>query len=99
MAAPTDDDIPTQLGALLGKEVKQIRKTEEEPPRVSVIDVATLVTGKDARKTAQDIGFVRERYPEVFQTLGLYKFAGRRQRDTPVATVKEIVEIVLGSAQ
>ena len=53
------DDIPAQLGALLGN-----------PPRVSVIDVGVLVTGKDARKTAQDIGFVKDLYPDVAQNLG-----------------------------
>ena len=48
--------------------------TDETPPRISVIDVVTLVTGKDARKTARDFGFVRGRYPEVAQNLGLFKF-------------------------
>ena len=46
-----------QLATLLGKEgAVSIRKTEETPPRISVIDVAILATGKDARKTAQDVG-------------------------------------------
>jgi hypothetical protein len=72
-----------------------IRKTEETPPRISVIDVAILVTGKDARKTAQDVGYVKERYPEVAQNLGLFKFPGRRQRETPVANIRGAVELVL----
>ena len=46
--------------------------TDESPPRLAMIDVATIVTGKDARKTAQDIGFVTDRHPEVAQNLGLY---------------------------
>ena len=33
MAAPSGDDIPVQLAALLGKEVVRIRKTDETPPR------------------------------------------------------------------
>ena len=37
MAASSADDIPTQLAALLGKEVVQIRKTDETPPRVIMI--------------------------------------------------------------
>ena len=60
-----------------------------------MIDVATIVTGKDARKTAQDIGFVTDRHPEVAQNLGLYKFNCRRHRDTHVAMVRDIIEIIL----
>ena len=52
MAASSGGDILEQLATLLGKEAVRIRKTEEERPRISVIDVATLVTGKDARKAA-----------------------------------------------
>ena len=95
MAAASGDNILTQLGSLLGKEVVSLRTTDESPPRVAVIDVATMVTGKDARKTAQDIGFVRDRHPEVAQNLGLYKFNGRRQRNTHVATARGIIEIIL----
>ena len=62
MAASSGGDILAQLAALLGKEAVRIRKTEEERPRISVIDVATLVTGKDARKAAQDVGFVKKHY-------------------------------------
>ncbi len=89
-------DIRQQLATLLGREtVGPIRKTDEEPPRVSVIDVATLVTGKDARKAAQDVGFVKDRYPEVAQNLGLFKFPGRAQRNTPVATCRGVVELIM----
>jgi hypothetical protein len=85
-----------QLATLLGRGgAVSIRKTDETPPRLSVIDVAILVTGKDARKTAQDIGYVKERYPEVAQNLGLFKFPGRRQRETPVANIRGAVELVL----
>ena len=95
MAASSGGDILAQLAALLGKEAVRIRKTEEERPRISVIDVATLVTGKDARKAAQDVGFVKTRYPEVAQNLGLFKFSGRAQRNTPVATCRGVVELVM----
>ena len=95
MVASSGGDILAQLTALLGKEAARIRKTEEEPPRISVIDVATLVTGKDARKAAQDVGFMKNRYPEVAQNLGLFKFSGRAQRNTPVATCRGVVELVM----
>ena len=99
MAASSGDDIPTQLAALLGRETVRIRKTDEEPPRISVIDVAVVITGKDARKAAQDISFVKERHPDVAQILGHVKFADARgrkgQKDTPVTDARGIVEILM----
>ena len=44
MAASSGDDVTTQLAALLGKEKVRIRKTDDKLPRVSVIDVAVLIT-------------------------------------------------------
>ena len=89
-------NIQRQLAALLGKSiVTEIRKTNEEPPRVSVIDVAAAITGKDANKASQDIGVIKERHPEVAQNLGYFKFAGRGQKNTPVGNARGIVEIVM----
>ena len=89
------DDIPTRLAALLGRETVQLRKTDETPPRISVLEVGGAVTGKNAKKAAQDVGFVQERHPDVTQILGHVKFPdskGRKgQRDTPVADVQGIV--------
>ncbi len=87
MAAASGDDIPAQLATLLGKEAVQIRKTDETPSRISVVDVAVVITGKDARKAAQDIGFVKERHPDVAQILGHRTVRQRdrgaeRQRDS-----------------
>ena len=70
MAASSGDDVPTHLAALLGKEVVQIRKTDDAPPRVSVIVGAVLITNKIARKAAQDVATVKEHYPDVAQNLG-----------------------------
>jgi hypothetical protein len=89
-------DIPQQLAALLGRDnVAQIRKTDETPPRISVIDVATLITGKRARNAARDVGFVQERYPEVAQKLSHFVFPGQGQRNTPVTCAKGVIEIVM----
>ena len=94
MAASSGDDVPTQLATLLGKEVVQIRKTDDTPPWVSVIDVAVLITGKDANKAAQDVATVKDRFPDVTQNLGHVKFpdsCGRKgQKDTPVADFQEL---------
>ena len=59
MAASSTDDIPKQLATLLGMETVRIRKTDEEPPKVSVIDVAVAVTGHDANHAGQAPGDFR----------------------------------------
>ena len=43
-----------QLATLAGRHVKQVRKTDESPPRISVIDVALALTGKTQHDAAQD---------------------------------------------
>ena len=89
-------DIQRQLAALLGKSiVTEIRRTNEEPPRVSVIDVVAAITGKDANNAARDIGLIKGLHPEVTQNLGIFKFAGRGQKNTPVASARGIVEIIM----
>ena len=39
------------------------------PPRISVIDVATAITGKHVKNAARDVAAVQERHPEVSQKL------------------------------
>ena len=95
MAASSWDNIPEQLAALLGREAKQIRKTEEKPPRVSVIDVISMITGKVARHAAEQLQRLICHYPEVAANCGLLKFPGRRQRDTQVADVRGIVDVIM----
>ena len=77
MAASSGDDIPKQLAVLLGYPIKRIRIADEEPPRISVIDLATALTKKDANHAAQDVSYVKDRHPEVTQILGDFKFRGR----------------------
>ena len=45
MAAPSGDDLPMQLAALLGRDTVQNRKANEDPPRISIIDVAVAISG------------------------------------------------------
>jgi hypothetical protein len=89
------EDIQTKLSELLGREVKQVRRTDEVPPRISIIDVAIAVMGKTQHDAAQDFRRLSDQYPEVGPNCSLYKFKGRRQRDTPVTSVKGIVEIIM----
>ena len=84
MAASSGDDIKTQLANILGRplaRIGQIRKTDETPPRISVIDVVIVITGKNPRNAARDVGFLKERYPDVTQKLSDVKLVdslGRR---------------------
>ncbi len=57
-----------QLSTLLGKKVQKVRKTDEASPRISVIDVASAITGKNASHTSEDIRRLFANYPEVHAT-------------------------------
>ena len=91
MAGSSADGIPAQLAALLGHPVKRIRITDETPPRISVIDVATAITGKHVRNAARDVLFVQEKHPEVFQKLSHFRFPGQGQRSTPVTCATGLI--------
>ena len=59
MATSSGDDITTQLAALLGCAIKRLRITNEKPPRISVIDLAAVITTKDANQAAEQVSYVK----------------------------------------
>ena len=67
MAGSSDDDVPVQLAALLDRKTVRIRKTDDIPPRISVLDVVHALSGtdRDGRKQLQRLV---GRYPEVVAT-------------------------------
>ena len=93
--ASSDEDIPALLAALVDRDTIQIRKTEETPPRISVIDVAILVTGYGADYASQAIRNVCDKYPDIREHIADFKFKGRGQKNTKVAGVNAIVEIIV----
>ena len=95
MAASSGDDVPTQLAALLGREIFRIRKTDETPPRVSIIDVVMAVTGGSQHDAARSLRRLSDQYPEVGPNWSHLKFKGRGQRDTCVTEAKGIVEVIM----
>ena len=98
MAASSADDIPAQLAALLGLEAVQIRKTNENPARVSVIDVVAAITSQHQNgnsNAAVAFSRLKRDYPEVTANCSDLKFPGRGQRNTPVTGVSGIVEIIM----
>ena len=87
--------MPTQLAALLGREVVNIRKTDENLPRVSVIDVIAAIVGKSQDHASKHLRRIYERYGEVRTNCPDFRFRGRGQRDTPVTGVRGIVDIIM----
>ena len=66
MAASSTDDMPTQLAVLLGKRrVAQIRKIDENPPRMPIIDVIATIKRKDKNQAAEDLRRISTGHPEV----------------------------------
>ena len=96
-AEEVEIDIRGQLAQILGKSVANVghvRKTEEDTPRISVIDVVRGITGKSANHAAEDVRIMVARYPEVNEKLVNFKFPGRGQRDTTVADLPTIIEFI-----
>jgi hypothetical protein len=89
-------DIQQQLAALMGNpRVGTIRKSDEQPPCISVIDVVAAITGKSGREAAEVFRRLTESYPEVQANCFSFQFAGKRQKNTPVTHAKGIVEIIM----
>ena len=91
-------DIQRQLSGLLGRDVQHIRKTSENPARISVIDVVAAITGHRSNGSSNAaVIFMRlnNDHPEVTTNCSDLKFPGRGQRKTPLASVRGIVEIIM----
>ena len=83
------------LSSLTESNVHQIRKTAENPPRMSVINVVSLVTGHNTQQAANTTQRLLEAYPEVSASVTHFRFSGRGQRDTPVSDVYGICDMVM----
>ena len=58
-----------------------------------MIDLAAAITKEDANHAAQEVGYVKERHPEVTQILGDFKFRGQGHKKTPVTDLRGAVEL------
>ena len=89
-------DKMVSLTELTDASVRQgIRKTGETPPRVSVIDVVSLVTEQCPQQAAHTLQRLLDDYPEVCHNVTHFKFSGRGQRETPVTDARGIIEIIM----
>jgi hypothetical protein len=87
-------DLMASLSQLSDGAVRSIRKTGGDPPRVSVLDVISAVTG-DANNASHVYARLREQFPEVQSLCTNFHFAGRGQRETPVCCVRGAVTLVM----
>ena len=92
--AQMPEDLGRQLSALLGRHgPHKIRKTEGDPLRISVIDVAVLITGHGSDYASQAIRNVCHEFLDVREKITDFKFPGRGQKNTPVSDARGIVAI------
>ena len=93
-------DVQQQLAALLGKRSAcRHRKTDESPPRTSVIDVVAAMTGhSSSSNAAMTLARLTNEHPDVTANCSDVKFPNSRgrkgQKFTPACDVKAICEIV-----
>ena len=88
-------DLMLCLQELTDGTVRRIRKTAEDPPRVSVIDTVALITGHSPTVCSHTLQRLKDSYPEVGSDWSNFRFAGRGQRDTPVSDARGIVEVIM----
>ena len=75
--------------------VRKIRKTAEDPPRVSVIDTVALITGHSPTVCSHTLQRLKDSYHSLGSDWSNFRFTGRGQRDTPVADARGIVEVIM----
>ena len=71
-------DIPRQLAALLGRETVQVRKTDETPPRISVIDVISAISGHNSSNAARAFARLGHDYPDVTASRQIPRHQGQK---------------------
>ena len=98
MAINSTDNILCELAKLVGVETICVRKTDESPPRVSVIDVAVVVTGHNAHYVSDTVRNIRKKFPDIHDKIGdvFLDARGRKGgKNTPVTNVGGIVDIIM----
>ena len=90
------EPVLTELGKVVGASIQRLRKTDENPPRLSIVDVIMAMTGHTQTSAAKDLRKLVEQYPEMATRIDFnYKFKGERGRKSAVADVRGVVEIVM----
>ena len=88
-------DLMATLSQLDEDSLQQIRRTAEEPPRVSVFDVLRVVTGYPDDRSRVLYRRLLEVYPEVAASCTYFRFPGNSQRETPVVDAEGVSHIIM----
>ena len=93
---PTPDFMASMslFSALEGQAPRRIRKTAEDPPRVSVYDVIGAMSGLNSGNCANVWKRLLEAYPDVLCNMPRHKFPGQGQRWTPVCTEQGVHDLL-----
>ena len=89
---PTSDKMAS-LAELTDGAVNQMRKTAEDPPRISVYDVLQLVTGCSANNCNPTFQRLVQTFPDRFN-FDKVQFPGRGQKLTQVCTPQQANELI-----
>lgn len=89
-SVPLEQIIKDDITGIFVGDVK-IRKTNENPPRISIHDLIEVVTGQKDRHIWDRM---KIQYPEVVAQNHTFKFPGRGQNNTPVTDAKGVVVII-----
>ena len=89
-------DLMISLLELTDSSVRQrVRKTAEDPPRVSVYDVISCRTGQSSNACSVIYNRLVSKHPEVSTICCSFKFPGKGQTQIPVTDAKGIVTITM----
>ena len=90
---------PPTLRMLGEDSVRRIRKTTPEdpddPPRVSVYDVLSAITGLPTNGCSTIWSRLQDSFPDVATGCCNFKFPGQGQRPTPTADARQITAIIM----
>ena len=87
-------DLMASLVQLNEDSLQRVRKTAEDPPRVSVIDLVAAVAGYSSNVASNVVLRLKATYPELIEDLGSVQFPGRGQRSTKVCTEDQAQQIL-----
>ena len=89
-------EVSRQLAELLGKSEEELQRIRQTPDcKTSLIDTVMTLSGLDACQCARTLRDLFDRFPELRCKISQYKFPGRGQRDTPVADLATVYEILM----
>ena len=98
MAVEVEIEIRGKLAQLLHKDValiRTIRTTDDETPKIAVIDVIGEILGRSANRACEYLRNLFVACPDLEAKCSRYKFPGPGQRGTTVADLPVVSEIML----